>query len=245
MVPTAAEAAVSPASQGCWWRRRRNGAATSSRQCHSSKDDFTGTGVSVATGKPDSDLCVSSGAADCTGASAAGGLPKSAVRTCAASGERTGRTSLDGFSALDQAALELRQSKSSPATSGVEGSSTMTKHTGRYVDGSALLPSSAAYTPVRPCNRPRLAQALSSMAAAHPTQLFADRYILAAEQKHGGQSVVQFARDQADGMKQYAIKCGYSHAIVWSSMFRVVCATRNRIGRPPCTPPCSDDGVNA
>ena len=54
----------------------------------------------------------------------------------------------------------------------------------------------------------RLVTALENMARAEPAQLFAGRYRLKAEWVQGGQALVVFARDDADGFFQYAIKCG-------------------------------------
>ena len=54
----------------------------------------------------------------------------------------------------------------------------------------------------------RLVTALEEMARAEPVQLFAGRYRLKAEWVQGGQALVVFARDDADGFFQYAIKCG-------------------------------------
>ena len=53
----------------------------------------------------------------------------------------------------------------------------------------------------------RLVTALENMANAEPAQLFAGRYRLKAEWVRGGQALVVFARDDAHGFFQYAIKC--------------------------------------
>ena len=59
----------------------------------------------------------------------------------------------------------------------------------------------------QPQERDRLRTALLNMAEAEPPQLFAGRYRLKAEWVQGGQALVVFARDDADGFFQYAIKC--------------------------------------
>ena len=66
----------------------------------------------------------------------------------------------------------------------------------------------------QPQERDRLRTAVVNMAEAEPPQLFAGRYRLKAEWVQGGQALVVFARDDADGFFQYAIKCAL-HPI-WS-----------------------------
>ena len=53
--------------------------------------------------------------------------------------------------------------------------------------------------------RHRLIAALAQIAAAKPQQLFVDRYVLTAERRTGGQSMVSFARSTS-GLEQFAIK---------------------------------------
>ena len=54
--------------------------------------------------------------------------------------------------------------------------------------------------------REQIATALLNMAEARPPLPFARRFSLLSEQCHGGQAVVNFARDAAGGLMQYAIK---------------------------------------
>ena len=54
--------------------------------------------------------------------------------------------------------------------------------------------------------RHQLIAALAQIAAAKPQQLFVDRYVLTAERRTGGQSLVSFARSTS-GLEQFAIKC--------------------------------------
>ena len=64
-------------------------------------------------------------------------------------------------------------------------------------------------------DRDALSAALMDAAMAEPAQLFAGRWQLQCDQKHGGQAVVQFARDSY-GLQ--AIKCASQEAVMSCSM---------------------------
>ena len=61
-------------------------------------------------------------------------------------------------------------------------------------------------TLMEPDQRSRITTALSNWADEDPPRTFAGRYLLSREQVHGGQAVVNMARDARDSMRQFAIK---------------------------------------
>ena len=62
-------------------------------------------------------------------------------------------------------------------------------------------------TMMEPSMRKKVSTALLNMAQAEPPVTFAGRYHLLVDQRHGGQAVVQFARDMRGSLRQFAIKC--------------------------------------
>jgi hypothetical protein len=100
--------------------------------------------------------------------------------------------------------LQLLERRIAPASTGGAPSAYLTR-TNPHFSVDAL-----PATTDDPGKHARIAAELNALAALdHP--LFAGKWHLMREQRHGGQAVVQFARDTDANQMQYAIKCAPTH----------------------------------
>ena len=78
-------------------------------------------------------------------------------------------------------------------------------------------------TMMEPSLRDQVSTALYNIAEANPPVAFAGRYYLLMDQRHGGQAVVQFARELASTLMQYAVKCASCklHLLTINSVMRL------------------------
>ena len=152
---------------------------------------------------------------------AAYSVTTAAVPTHAALGQRTTgseHSMLQYTNLPKQWTPDLQQNFSSPASRKFDA---VQPDAGRARSAAQTCESTAEPTlnalPEPASIREQLAHTLERLALTHPPPLFAGRYILSTEQKHGGQSIVQFARDHQDGMKQYAVKCAPLCVVRWQA----------------------------
>ena len=81
------------------------------------------------------------------------------------------------------------------------------KPAGTFGSQSVPFTTAVPQTIMEPDMRSKISTALYNMEEQQPPMLFAGRFQLLQDQCHGGQAVVQFARDARGSLKQYAIKC--------------------------------------